>query len=722
MKNQFKLSGLSAALLLAGISQPALSLTPADSLFAKQWAMNYTGGQVCAVDEAKYPGCLVDGISRYISGVADSDINATQGWDYFVPGSQQVVVALLDTGIDTQHPDLKPYLWKNPAETRPDGSCVADGVDNDNNGYKDDCYGWDPKNYVGANGEDVNGKGITDGVIQANGSLNKAMNDPVGHGTQMAGTILAGANGAGVVGVAGVASNVKIVTCAAWKAEKVGDVSSLPSNLLAKPYIEAGLPADQVECANYFATLKNKGVNIVVANVSGGVSENFKITPTLAGLTNSNYLANTPEVIAALEQLKQLGILVVASTGNYAWDLDNQIDAIYPVDKKAYYPASFDMDNILTVSATNISQQWGGLASWGRYSADVAAPGEDALTTASTSFIDSNNGGVEVTPATADFYVPSSGTSPAAAYVTGLAALIKANSATANLTAAQLKRLIMSSGKKAPALTYTTASGNLIRVDSALNCSAKKLKRRNFPKTDTVTVSQGGQLVMEVLNYNCAASNGDASIAVKDLLTNSVKFYLYDNGTSGDKVAGDGIYTGTWTVPSSTTTYKLSYGTDSVTAKADALYVNPKTTFIDASLTGLVGSTGSWTVSSLNPLTEHVPYRGAGYYASGSANASYKFKFNAPVAGSYTIYANWPINKTAAEKTTPEVSNIAVYDISTTAGVQSVTKNQRTEGGAWIELGTYTLSAGNNTVTVKQGTGASGILVADTIRVERNTN
>ena len=54
--------------------------------------------------------------------------------------SKTVLVAVIDSGIDTTHEDLKPVLWKNPKEV------PGNGVDDDKNGYVDDVYGW---NFIG---------------------------------------------------------------------------------------------------------------------------------------------------------------------------------------------------------------------------------------------------------------------------------------------------------------------------------------------------------------------------------------------------------------------------------------------------------------------------------------------------------------------------------------------------------------------------------------------
>ena len=62
--------------------------------------------------------------------------------------SVPVIVAILDSGVDTTHEDLKKNLWHNP------GEIPGNGIDDDHNGYIDDVYGW---NFLG--GKD--GKNIT---------------------------------------------------------------------------------------------------------------------------------------------------------------------------------------------------------------------------------------------------------------------------------------------------------------------------------------------------------------------------------------------------------------------------------------------------------------------------------------------------------------------------------------------------------------------------------
>jgi len=119
-----------------------------EPLFADQWSLENTG---------------------QTGGTTDADIDILEAWGWST--GADVVIGVLDTGVSFAHADLSPNLWVNPGE-------VADGFDNDGNGFIDDVGGWDAFN----NDADPN--------------------DTDGHGTFVATNAAAAIDGTGMAGVA----------------------------------------------------------------------------------------------------------------------------------------------------------------------------------------------------------------------------------------------------------------------------------------------------------------------------------------------------------------------------------------------------------------------------------------------------------------------------------------------------------------------------------------
>ncbi len=69
-------------------------------------------------------------------GLTDVDVDAPEAWAH-TTGSSDVIVAVIDTGIDISHPDLAANIWTNP------GEIAGNGIDDDRDGYVDDVHGWD---------------------------------------------------------------------------------------------------------------------------------------------------------------------------------------------------------------------------------------------------------------------------------------------------------------------------------------------------------------------------------------------------------------------------------------------------------------------------------------------------------------------------------------------------------------------------------------------------
>ena len=291
----------------------------------------------------------------------DADIDAPQAWDEWV-GDPNFRIAVIDTGIDYNHPDLAANIWINPCEDHEPLGVIGpedfDGSDDER------CPGNPPNGYV----DDIAGYNF----LNNNGNAR----DLDGHGTYGAGII--GAVGNNGVGVAGVNWQCKLV------ALKAGDSAGV--------LLSAAADAVDYCVAN----------GIKLSNNSYGTQTNLCARDCDEGsCTNGCQLLFT-----AIKNAQAAGHLFVASAGNVTPSNPEPNNDIL-----AHYPDGFELPNIISVMATNNDDQiWNdhnGMSHYGAESVDLGAPGATVYSTRL-------GGG----------YKFDSGTSAAAPHVTGVAALL----------------------------------------------------------------------------------------------------------------------------------------------------------------------------------------------------------------------------------------------------------------------------------------------------------
>ena len=357
--------------------------TPNDPSFGDLWGLHNTG---------------------QAGGTAGADIKAVEAWDV-TTGSHDVIIGVIDTGMDYNHPDLIANRWENPGDLP--GS----------------TYGYSTLN---------------------------AEQDPMdsdSHGTHVAGTI--GASGDNGVGVVGVNWNVTLLPC-----QFLG-----PSG---------GSTAGAIECINYFTDLKlNHGVDIKATNNSwggGAFSETLK---------------------AAIESGGDAGILFIAASGNDGGNADSA----------PMYPAAYDLDVIVSVASTDRNDAMSGFSNYGLTSVDMGAPGSAILST-----VPGNS------------YATYSGTSMASPHVAGAAALLW--SVNPDLTALEMKAILMDSGDSLPALEGKTVSGKRLNLVNALVEAdpTPSFKLSLTPRNQQITAGDAAQYTLDI--GNVADWTGEVALSV----------------------------------------------------------------------------------------------------------------------------------------------------------------------------------------------------------------
>ncbi|MCS7180611.1 MAG: S8 family serine peptidase, partial [bacterium] len=302
-----------------------------------------------------------------------------------------------------------------------------------------------------------------------------------GHGTHVAGIIGAvGNNGIGVTGVN-------------WKVGLMPLKVGTSSGTITVDWI--------VECIEYILKKKDEGENIIAVNASFG------------GYVRMQALEE------AIEKLMERGILFITAAGNGLRNID-----YHPV-----HPAGIYLPNVITVLATDINDQpaifstLGGGTNYGKFKVHVGAPGKGIYSTLPT-----------------NSYGSMDGTSMAAPFVTGLAALIKSKFTTYDWI--KIKNLILTSGDDIPSLKDISITGKRINALDAVSPKGKTLMARLRLIGDKVSCYYKEKLDISALNLIDERGAGDVIVNIDSGET----FTLYDNGNGFDIMSNDGVYSGSY--------------------------------------------------------------------------------------------------------------------------------------------------------------------------------
>ena len=251
---------------------------------------------------------------------------AGEAWARGSVGSAAVYVGIIDEGVDYEHIDLAANMWTNPFD-------LADGVDNDGNGYADDVHGWD---FFQDNNSVYDGARPSDYETDS-------------HGTHVAGTIGASMNGRGVVGVN-------------W------NVTMISGKFLGP---DGGSIADAIAAVDYFVDLKTRhGLNLVAINNSwGGGGYSQALHDAVIRCAKANIL-----------------FLAAAGNGNLAGIGQNN-------DTKPSYPSNYNTtqgtttesaasyDAVIAVAALTSTGALAKYSNYGATTVDIGAPGSGVWST-----------------------------------------------------------------------------------------------------------------------------------------------------------------------------------------------------------------------------------------------------------------------------------------------------------------------------------------------------
>ena len=405
---------------------------PNDKYLADQWYL-FNNGQFEDKSSALWLGEEADGIKP------NQDIFAPEAWK-INHDAEDVVVAIVDSGVDIEHPDLKQNIWINTAELN-----GVDGEDDDMNGKDDDIFGWN----FGAGNNDPN-----------------PLPNDTGHGTHVAGTV--GAVGNNYIGVSGVAWGVQLMAISIADPHTGGLVNTKKAIIYA---VENG--ADIVNCS-FGSNPKTK-----IAELALYVTSQGRLTEDAPAPIQRLLKAD----IKALNIARKNDSLVVLAAGNenayrdelFRW---NGIGNLNDYLSLPNFIGNFH-DNVITVGATDGTGKQTPYSNIG-VSIDISAPGGNTRVTPelgilstvpSSRKIDFDTEAVIKTKNSGN-YDYMQGTSMAAPVVSGAAALVRATNP--ELSAPEVSEVLKQSAIHDPNLKGIAGKDGLrLNLEQALKLASE---------------------------------------------------------------------------------------------------------------------------------------------------------------------------------------------------------------------------------------------------------
>ena len=450
---------------------------------------------------------------------------------------------------------------------------------------------WRNPGEVEGNGVDDDGNGYVDDVFGIDtANRDSSPLDDQGHGTHTAGTIAAvGNNG---IGVSGVNWNAKILACKFLNASG------------------SGTDAGAIECFDYIVALRNRGVNIRVSSNSWGALRGSG--PPAAALE------------AAIDTAGAAGIVNVFGAGNDGTNNDTA-----PFD-----PASYASPSIIAVASSNQTDRKSAFSNYGAATVDIAAPGEDIVSTYP-----------------GNSYVASSGTSMATPHVAGAAALLAAMDPT--LTVPAIKSLLMDNVDQSSKWTGRVVSGGRLNVFRA--ASAVGGVTPNTPPVVTITAPAGGATFKAPAAITLAAEASDSDGSIQQVAfyangapigvdTTSPFGIVWSNVAAGDytitAIATDNLWLTAISAPVAVVVTPNTPPTVAITNPiGGAVFTSPATITIDATAADEDGS------------VTQVAFYANGLLIGTDATSPYSIAWS-PATGSYSLNAVATDNQAATTTST----------------------------------------------------------------------